>query len=177
VPEREGYQLRELPITEGWNVLDDNLLACSDEHIRAVFAMLARQPRRPVFTGGLEAAQLVKKPWVVDLLREAKTERMYFAYDTPEDLEPLFEAGKLLREAGFTPQSHVAQCYVLIGYKGDSFDAAEKRIRQAWAAGFFPYAMLYRDETEDVDPEWKKFYGNWRRPQIVAAQLREAQSQ
>ena len=38
---REG-NIRELPITEGWNVLDDNLLACSDDHIKAVFKMLAR---------------------------------------------------------------------------------------------------------------------------------------
>lgn len=29
VPKREGYALRELPITYGWNILDDNLLACS----------------------------------------------------------------------------------------------------------------------------------------------------
>lgn len=29
VPKREGGVLRELPITSGWNVLDDNLLACS----------------------------------------------------------------------------------------------------------------------------------------------------
>lgn len=42
VPKREG-DIRELPITEGYNVLDDNLLACSEEHIRKVFAMLKRQ--------------------------------------------------------------------------------------------------------------------------------------
>ena len=58
VPQREGGVLRELPITEGWNVLDDNLLACSERHIRAVFAMLARQSEHPSFTGGLEARLL-----------------------------------------------------------------------------------------------------------------------
>ena len=35
---REG-SIRELPITEGFNILDDNLLACSDEHIKSVFKM------------------------------------------------------------------------------------------------------------------------------------------
>jgi len=89
--------LHELPITEGYNVLDDNLLACSEGHIRAVFDMLKRQPERAMLTGGLEAAQLCRKPWVVDLLREARVERMYFAYDTPDDYEPLVQAGKLLR--------------------------------------------------------------------------------
>lgn len=38
---REG-RLKELPITDGWNILDDNLLACSDEHIHGVFEMLDR---------------------------------------------------------------------------------------------------------------------------------------
>ena len=54
---REG-DIRELPITEGWNVLDNNLLACSPDHIYRVFEMLSRQTRRAVFTGGLEAARI-----------------------------------------------------------------------------------------------------------------------
>ncbi len=33
----------ELPITDGNIILDDNLLACSEQHIRAVFEMLGRQ--------------------------------------------------------------------------------------------------------------------------------------
>lgn len=57
---------RELPIRDGWIVQDDNLLACSEAHIRAVFAMLARQPERVKFAGGLEAARL--EDWHVDLL-------------------------------------------------------------------------------------------------------------
>jgi len=39
VHEREG-NIRELPITEGYNLLDSNILACSIEHIRKVFKML-----------------------------------------------------------------------------------------------------------------------------------------
>ena len=52
VPKREGA-LRELPINDGWNILDDNLLACSENHIRAVFEMLKRQKHKPEFTGGI----------------------------------------------------------------------------------------------------------------------------
>ena len=172
VPQREGYQLRELPIKDGWNILDDNLLACSYSHIYFVFQMLKRQAKRPIFTGGLEAAQLCKKPWVVDLLREVKVKRMYFAYDTPDDLEPLMEAGMLLRNGGIPTRGDVVKCYVLIGYPGDTFVAAETRLRQAWSAGFWPYAMLYRNEAGTVDAEWKKFYQNWSRPEIVGAQLK-----
>lgn len=92
VPKREGG-LRELTIKEGNNILDDNLLACSDSHIKKVFEMLKKQKYgRPLFTGGLEARKL--KDWHVDLLREIKPKEMFFAYDTPDDYEPLVEAGK-----------------------------------------------------------------------------------
>lgn len=47
-PRREG-KLRELEIKPGWNVLDNNLLQCSETHIRAVFDMLSTQSHRPVF--------------------------------------------------------------------------------------------------------------------------------
>ena len=140
VPKREGYTLRELPIVAGHNVLDDNILACSEKHIRAVFDMLKTQPEKPLFTGGLEARLL--KPWHVDLLRESKTKRFYCAYDSPDSYEPLVSAGKILRDGGISKASHTARCYVLIGYPGDTMENAEKRLRETWAAGFFPYAML-----------------------------------
>lgn len=174
VPRREGGKLRELPITTGTNVLDDNLLACSEGHIRAVFAMLKQQMKRPVFSGGLEARLL--RPWHVELLREVRAARMYFAYDTPDDLEPLIAAGKLLREGGITKASHRAACYVLIGGPGDRVDAAEGRLRTAWNAGFVPYAMLYRDESGETDPEWRKFQRLWVRPQILFSRLKEMEA-
>ena len=170
VPKREGYRLRELPITEGSNVLDDNLLACSEPHILAVFDMLARQPERPIFTGGLEAKLL--RPWHVELLREVKTKRLYCAYDTPDDYEPLVAAGKLLTAAGFTRESRKPNCYVLIGYPGDSFDKAEKRLRDTWAAGFAPYAMLYRNGAGETAADWRKFQRLWVRPQILFTTLK-----
>lgn len=169
VPKREGG-LRELPVTEGYNVLDDNLLACSESHIRAVFAMLSKQPERPVFTGGLEAKLL--KAWHVDLLRQSKTKRLYCAFDTPDDYEPIVAAGKLLRDGGITRASHTAACYVLIGYPGDTMDKAERRLIDTWAAGFMPYAMLYRDKAGTADPEWKKFQRLWVRPQILFTTLK-----
>jgi len=171
VPAREGYKLRELPITDGWNILDDNLLACSEQHIRAVFGMLTRQPEKPVFTGGLEARLL--KPWHVDLLRESGAKRMYFAYDTPNDYEPLVEAGRLLRSGGITKASHRAACYVLIGYRGDTFTKAEKRLTDTVLAGFYPFAMLYRNTDGEVDREWRKFQRSWANPRIVGTKIQE----
>jgi hypothetical protein len=168
VPKRDGA-LRELPITEGWNVMDDNLLACSEEHIRKVFAMLKDQPRRPEFSGGLEAARL--QAWHVDLLADLKPNRMYFAYDTPDDLEPLRKAGALLQEAGFRREGHRVCAYVLIGHPGDTFRSAEARLTETWDAGFFPFAMLWRDRRGNRQYDWINFQRKWARPQIVGANL------
>ena len=33
-------QVRLLPIQDGWNVLDDNILACPEDHFRATISML-----------------------------------------------------------------------------------------------------------------------------------------
>lgn len=170
VPKREGYEIRELEIKDGWNILDDNLLACSEDHIRAVFEMLKRQPHKPLFTGGLEAK--IFKPWHAELLKDVKTERLYMAYDTPDDLEPLMIAGAHLRNAGITTASHKAGCYVLVGYPEDTFDKAELRLRQAAQAGFMPYAMLFRNAKGETEGAWRAFQREWCRPQIVATKLR-----
>jgi hypothetical protein len=85
-------------------------IACSENHIRAVCAMLAKQKRRPFFTGGLEAARL--KPWHVGELAKLNPVEIFFAYDTPNDREPLYEAGKMLTAAGFK-SCHPLRVYVL----------------------------------------------------------------
>ena len=163
--------LHELTIKDGWNVLDDNLLACSEQHIRDVFDMLKRQPEKAIFTGGLEAKILTD--WHCDLLAEIKSASMYFAYDTPDDYEPLIEAGKKLMKAGFKPSNHQMCCYVLVGYHNDTFWNAEKRLTEAMQAGFMPYAMLYRDVSGEFREDWKPFQREWLRQRIVATKMKE----
>ena len=168
VPKREG-NIRELPITEGWNVLDDNLLACSEEHQRAVFAMLKRNKRNgPVqFTGGLEAKRL--DWWQVEALRELKPKQMFFANDTMDDLEPLRWAGWMLKQAGFTTTSHALRAFVLSGWPADTFEAAALRMKQTVDAGFLPMAMLYRNKSGHRLREWQKWNRQWARPSIAAS--------
>jgi hypothetical protein len=166
---REGETLKELPITDGWNVLDDNLLACSEQHIKDVFAMLARQGRRPYFTGGLEAARL--EPWHIVELVKLNPIEIFFAYDTPNDREPLYEAGKKLLAAGFH-SNHPLRAYVLIGYPGDTIEKAESRLFDCINAGFYPMAMLYRDKTGERDPSWVKFAWPWARPPVIYAKIK-----
>ena len=168
VPKREG-NLRELEIKDGWNVLDDNLLACSEAHIKAVFEMLKRQKERPNFTGGIEAKRL--KPWHIELFKSVKPKRIYFAYDTPDDLEPLINAAKLFREAEYSSRDRLS-CYVLIGYNGDTFAKAEERLKTVLDLGFTPYAMLYRDYKGETTQEWRKFQRSWLRPAAIYARRR-----
>jgi len=166
---REGA-IRELPITEGWNVRDDNLLACSDQHIISVFEMLKKQKHQIEFTGGIEAKLL--KQWHVDLLSSLKMKTLYCAYDTKDDLDPLIEAGKMLSRSKISYANRKASCYVLIGYPGDTIDSAIKRIRQSVHAGFFPFAMLYRDKRGEYDLQWKKFQRQFANPILVAVNTR-----
>lgn len=168
VHKREGG-IRELPITEGWNLLDSNILACSDQHIEKVFGMMKGQPERPQLTGGLEAKIMTDHH--VSLLWDLRPDQMFFAYDTPDDLEPLMDAGQRLRYADFT-RRHL-RCYVLIGYPRDTFDQAEKRLLQAWDAGFMPMAMLWKNQAGDEDPEWRKFQRTWARPAATKAHVKE----
>lgn len=162
---REG-DVRELPIRDGWNVLDDNLLACSESHIRAVFSMLCKQPRAPEFTGGLESKRLT--PWIATELRKLKPKQVFFANDTPDDFEPLRAAGKMMLSAGFTRTSHVLRAYVLCGWPKDTMSEADRRMRETIAAGFFPMAMLYRDTKGARDANWIRFQRQWARPALIA---------
>jgi len=162
-----------LPIYDGWNVLDDNLLACPRDHVEAVFAMLRRQGRRIEFTGGLEALAL--QDYQVDLLASLKPKpTMFFAYDPGDAFETLESAARRLLAAGFRRQSHRMRAYVLIGYPKDTLDLADKRLRQMTGIGFTPFAMLWRPETpsqEKWKPEdkWRAFQRRWARPAMIHA--------
>jgi hypothetical protein len=150
----------------GWNVADNNLLACSRDHIEAVFDMLEQQARRPEFTGGLEAARL--EGWHVDAFLRLKPTTIWFAYDTPDDWEPLVTAAKALADAGLMGGKHRACCYVLAGWnrlgRQDTIEAADERIRAVVQLGFFPQAMLMDDGRDWIPAErrqWKDWSWGW----------------
>jgi hypothetical protein len=164
---------RLLPVIEGWNILDDNLLACPRPHVEAVFAMLRHQKRRVEFTGGLEAMAL--EDYQVDLLAGLKPRpNMFFAYDPGDAFETLEHAARRLLAAGFTRASHRMRAYVLIGYPKDTFAAAQNRLSQMMGIGFTPMAMLWRPETASQekyrpDEQWHAFQRRWARPAIIHA--------
>lgn len=170
VPKREGV-IRELNIQPGYNVLDSNLLACSEEHIKAVFTMLAKQKERPRFTGGFEAKRLM--PWMIDHLITLKPKSVFFAYDEPGDYDPLMYASRLLCDAGILPDAGRSYwCYVLIGYRGDTFDAAEKRLNAVLRLNLMPMAMLFNKETHRKNNDgWIQFQRTWANHVIVGSKM------
>lgn len=167
-------QAEPLPVVHpGWNILDDNLLACPEPHVRSVFDMLRQQKRRVEFTGGLEAAAL--QDYQVDLLASLKPRpNCFFAYDPGDPFETLKSAADRMLAAGFTRQSHRLRAYVLIGFPKDTLLLAEQRFRQMLSIGFTPHSMLWEPETPSAErylpgPEWRRFHRQWSRPAIIHA--------
>ena len=166
------------PIQDGWNVLDDNLLACPEPHVRAVFEMLARQKRRVEFTGGLEALAL--QDYQVELLASLHPRpTMFWAYDPGDAFETLQSAARRLFAAGFTRASHRVRCYVLIGYPKDTFDLATRRLTEMTNLGFTPMAMLWQPEEASQEKyrpgdQWRSFQRRWARPAIIHGHVKTA---
>ncbi len=164
VPRREG-KIREIEIKNGYNLLDNNILQCSDKHIRSVFEMLNHQKQAVKLTGGLEAAAL--KDWHVDLIAglKPKPEILYFAYDTPDDLDPLIEAARKMRAIGFN--NNRVGCYVLIGWPKDTIEKAQGRLQTCIDLDIMPFAMLYADQKQNLNPDWRKLQRNHIKPAIT----------
>jgi hypothetical protein len=171
---REGRRVRTLPIRDGWNVLDNNLLACPSDHVRQVFAMLSRQPQPAEFTGGLEAA--IIRDWHVKLIADLKPKQLFFAYDEPDDWEPLVVATAKIHDAWpATLTGPQLRCYVLIGMADDTMEAAERRLWNVVKLGVRPMAMLWRGINGEGHTEkaWKRFQREWANPRIVGTKMKQ----
>lgn len=168
VPQREG-RLRELPIRDGWDVADNNLLACSRRHISRVFRMLHRQPEPIHFSGGLDARLF--NDWHADLLRSVRLKVAYFACDSRAGLPHLEKVAKLIGDISREKK----RCYVLIGYNGETLQEAEKRLRAVYDLDFLPFAMLYRSPNGNAwTEEWTKLQRTWARPAAFKAKMKGA---
>lgn len=158
VPRREGA-VRELKINPGWIVQDNNLLACSEKHIRAVFDMLRAQDRCIFFNGGLDKHFL--KPWHRELFDSIKVGELWFACDVAQDL-PWLEKAKVILD-GYPIRK--LRCYTMIGYDGETIADAADRLERVLELGFLPFTQLYQPDTRKVYPdEWKKLCRKWARP-------------
>jgi hypothetical protein len=154
-------RLVELPIRDGHIVQDDNLLACSEHHVREVFKMLRRQ-KQAAELRALEARLFTR--WVAEELTATHFYQVFFAYDKPEDYEPLRQAAALIKEYGLESRSKKFRVYVLCGYRGDTLTAASDRMYKVLALNMWPFPQLYLGPDGKKDPGWQKFQKLWARP-------------
>jgi hypothetical protein len=167
VPKREG-KLRELDIKPGHIIQDNNLLACSEKHIRAVFDMLKKLNKPAKFSGGLDTTLL--KEWHRELFDSIKIGELWFACDTRAALKPLERAARILE--GISQQKR--RCYVMIGYNGESIRDAEDRLEKVYRLGFDPFCQLYQSEVKkEYGKEWRALARKWSRPAAYRAPQNE----
>lgn len=163
VPKREG-KIREISIQPGHIVQDNNLLACSRDHIEAVFAMLRQQKHAAKFSGGLDCRLL--QPWHRELFDSIKIDELWFACDSSAQVSELEYAAAIL--SGIPPRKR--RCYTMIGFNGESIVEAERRLERVFELGFFPFCQLYQsEEKKEYHRQWRLLQRKWSRPAAYVA--------
>jgi hypothetical protein len=162
VPQREG-KIFELPIQDGWIVQDNNLLACSEKHIEAVFKMLRRQKKGVCFKGGLDTRLL--KSWHIELLKSIKVREIWVACDSRDSMDHLEMAADLLYDF----PTWKKRCFVMIGYGDETLHEAEMRLDYVYRLGFLPFSQLYIPKNMHFAKskwplDWRKLNREWSRP-------------
>ena len=160
VPQREG-RLRTLTIRDGWLVQDNNLLACPPRHIAAVFEMLRRQPNRPAFKGGIEAARVTEA--IARELLSLRPTSICLAYDLPSDREDVDRALAIFREvSGWKPGTlrRIVTVYLLSGAAGDTVQCMYDRVNWCSQRGGRAWPQYFQDDVpRRVPPEWRDAIG------------------
>lgn len=171
---REG-KIRELKIVPGNVIGDNNLLACSRNHIIAVFEMLKKQ-KAAVFSGGLDARLL--KQWHIDLFRTITVKEMFFACDSKKDLNHLRKIAPMLDDWPL----YKKRCFVLMGFEDEhtakeTWQEADARAQDVLDLGFLPFAQYYQPPNSSVKlrpptKEWKKTIRVWSRPAATVHRIK-----
>lgn len=170
VRQMEG-KLRELPITQGNIIQDNNFLQCSRQHKDKVFDML-RSQRGISFRGGLET-DLIDDHFISNIT-SLRIAELWLACDTDAALPRLKVACKKLTDAGYN--RHHIKCYSLIG---KDMEAEEQRNREIYRAGAMPFSQLLRDfsrKKTEYSADWKAFERMWQRPAATVAHMREVEA-
>ena len=171
VPKREGM-LRELTIHPGPWVQDNNLLACSKQHVLDVFKMLATQKNIKLL-GGLDIRLI--EDWVIDEVVKIKhnLQYLYIAFDHESQRENVRSALERFTDAGLK-QSQL-QCFVLVGYKDDTIEEAERRCEWVITEGGFPFASYWRGPDEEnfhKPKEWAELTQNYTYLPVTTSRLK-----
>ncbi len=168
VPEREG-RLIEIPDFPPGNIVqDNNLLQASPAHLEKVWSMLEGQTGI-LFAGGLDARLITEE--IAERIRSLSVKYVYLAADSKARLAPLKRAVDLLGMPHYK-----VRVYVLIGFHGETIEAARDRLETVCRIGAMPHAQLFQpaDRLIEYSQEWKALAREYSRPQIIRANMRKA---
>jgi len=130
---------------------------------------------RDRFKGGLDIDYL--QPWHVEMMKKIRIgqDGLWVACDRSQDLARLDKAKDLLKDFNINQK----RCYVLVGYKGDTPQAANERCERIYdkEKGFLPFTQFYQPITAHrriVPKEWRYVVRKWSRPAIYRPKKNKA---
>ncbi len=171
VPTREG-KLKLLQIQPGYIVQDNNILACPDEHVHAVFEMLRAQKRNAFFNGGLDKHFF--KPLHRELFDSIAIGELWWACDDMASLPALEKIVPVLE--GIPLRKN--RCYAMVAPDRETMRDAEFRLERILELGFLPFCQLYQSHEFKVYPKpWLDLLRKWSRPAAMLASPKDATSE
>jgi hypothetical protein len=154
------YEQFNVPVGVNPYICDNNLLSTSWKHQLAVVEK-CRHVANLDINSGFDDRIFIKNPdkyW--DLYHQLHLEAWRFAYDGPEQKEPITFIAKWLGAKGIDYRHIIVFC--LAGGPGTSFGECQRRLQYLVDIGTSPYPMRYRPldslEMNYTPPGWHKYW-------------------
>ena len=147
VPKLEGKKVVEydnftIPVGENPKVCDNNLITTSWAHQEMVVDKL-RHVENIDLNSGFDCRFFAKDPdKYYNLYSQLKMERWRFAYDSPNQREPLKICVDYLHSKGI--KYHIITVFCLIGGEGQTFEEARERLQYLVDIEVTPYPQRWR---------------------------------
>lgn len=163
VSKLEGRKIIEyddftIPVGRNPFVCDNNILATSWDHQKLVVDKV-KHVRNLDFNSGFDDRIFIKDPekyW--RLYSQTDLEAWRFAYDSPEQREPIKVCADFLHDKGVDYRRIIVFC--LIGFPGQTFEECQERLQYLVDIGTSPYPQRYRPldilSKSEYDPGWSE---------------------
>lgn len=161
VPILEGKKIIEyddfsIPVGKNPYICDNNIILTSWEHQKMVVEKV-KDIRNLDFNSGFDDRIFMNDPEkYYNLYSQTHLEAWRFAYDKPEQRDPIKACADFLHEKGVNYRNIIVFC--LIGYPGQSFDECQEKLQYLVDIGTSPYPQRYRPldilSRNEYDPGW-----------------------
>lgn len=151
------YDNFSVPVGKNPYVCDNNILLTSWDHQKMVVEKV-KNVRNLDFNSGFDDRIFIGDPdkyW--NLYSQTKLEAWRFAYDSPEQREPIKACADYLHDKGVNYRNIIVFC--LIGFPGQTFQECQEKLQYLVDIGVSPYPQRYRplDSLDrNYDPGWSE---------------------